>query len=150
MKNRLHAFGIAQDWISARSCWHLDCWLYAIHNDVYLRAETSIGGTDTIGKQWYRIAEGQAPVAVRVNGTDNLKAISLRYAPWLQNYHWQYLRPIADLWPRGQFKRRSVVFHYALPVAVNEPTEGLQNWYALTGRQERDLAHKARMRQNRT
>lgn len=152
LRHRPYAFGMAKDWIANRNTWHLDLYLYVQPDSgqLYLHALTLAGGTELIGEQWFALVEGSAPMPVSADLLPALNELYLSVAtvrayPWLTDYHTAHLSRLADLWPRALYKRRSVLFHYITPHMVNEPTEGLLNYYSMTGREQRDLEHRQRM-----
>lgn len=146
---RPYAFGIALDWIANKQCLHVDAYLWEYDGGLYLEAVTSLGGTKELGAQWYALADGLDPAPVTVRGMDGVNPVTLGVRlcnrfPWLSSYQWSHIVPLVNAVTRAA-RRRSVQYHYIAPTMVNDPCEGILNYYSLTGREGRDAAHKARM-----
>lgn len=152
MQHRSNTTGQVHKWISAKTCWHLDVWLYEYTAgdtaQLLVRAETSAGGTRPIGGVWWRLHTDHAGVLgmYTVQGQPDaahLKPLAMGtpaqrwICPQLEDEYWRVLYPLVQLWPRGDFKRRSVRLHFVMPT-VPDPMDGMRNAYGETGRAARD------------
>lgn len=150
---RPYATARVLDWIAPRTCWHLDVWLRRTTNGhLYFDARTHAGAWELLGRNvWYIRAPvvGQweaVPIdAATLGDTARHASLALNDLPALDcarvnELHWRHIAPLASLWPRGDYPRRSCAFHYiaALP-AYDDPTRGMVNGYAYSRRAERDL-----------
>lgn len=143
-------------WIQSIHCWHLDTWLHADdYGRAFVLARTGTGHGRELGQQWFSIAPDalsilhlvacSAPIAsteIQLHGRHGRDIL-----PASQDVFWRLIAPLADLWPRGTFKRRSIAHHMIAPTHVVEPTEGILNYYASTGRELRDIQHASKLLQ---
>lgn len=125
------------NWIATRACWHLDAWLASTPQGLpYFYVETHAGGWERLGAFAFAVRNGDCEPVQAETIHDPFNS-TLELTPALNVLHWRYIAPLAELWPRGEYPRRSVVFHYVRTIPC-EPMDGLPNWYSVTGRAYRD------------
>lgn len=123
---------------------HVDTFLYLPGDNlaVFRMVITSGGKGDTV-RQYVFVAERlstEPPKSVPSNHTlvtdlellDPVRANSIdrraTWGRWVTQYHHRYLRDLATELPLGEYKRRSVKFHYfACP--DHNPAQGFANFY---------------------
>lgn len=154
-------------WISNSSCWHLDTWLLELGGKPILLARTQRGTGAIVGLlAWElqrersgfglwergRVLEpyeanaayplvqhgGQglaitSPGAVKLFGSASQADLAFKAC----------IAPLAELWPRGDYPRRSIRHHMVRPVYVTNPCDQFRNLYAETGRAGRDVRFAA-------
>lgn len=136
------------DHIATRECWHLDAWLRLSNADHwYFDVQTHAGGWERLGRSiWYIRRPLIGPwEAVPMNTDPNphdpcltLPQLTLTDAAHVNALHWRHIAPLAKLWPHGDYRRRSICFHYVAPIPL-DPMTGLTNHYSSSWRAERDL-----------
>lgn len=148
MPHRQHVNGTVQDRIYKRSVFHLDAWIYQLKDDnLYLVLESRRAGVELIDATMYRMEPGTLyPVAW--NGDVHRLGIrrhcdgpwARKHAPWLNTLHVTRIQPEARM-PRQGYTAVSVHLHYVwTDAALDDPCEGVDNAYAMTGRAIRDAA----------
>jgi hypothetical protein len=164
MVHRKHCTPQVFGWVYNKNCWHLDVFLYYdTFSNLYIKAATSIAGTTVIGEVWFTLARDdvfgiyqlvpiEPPSELNYLKEGVLNMPSIRKAlgsDWhAQDVFWRLLAPLQTLWPRGEYRRRSVAFHMVKPLGVDDPCEGIQNDYEHTGRAVRDATQGAKTRGN--